>query len=363
MSAAAERDFEIRAELRPGTADELAAVLADASAGGRAVRLCGTGSRLGQLPAPDRPCLLVSTAALRQVTRLEPDDLTCSVGPGLPRDELDALLAEHRLELPCDERGGTVGGLFATGSALPEAPGAPSPRTLLLGVAGVLAEGRRFKSGARVVKSVAGFDLQKAFVGSRGLLFAATELHLKLRRRPRHVAWFRRADLAVDELRHRLIALLADPFPPAAVRAERRQHDDGWALVGRFEGARAACEERLARHGLPASEPSPAPPMPALAADRETLRGVIRPSRVDELDRLAPGSAADLVIGGGGGFRLTLPRAETDAFLDAAPSLGAAVWIERGAPERRGRGTPRDAGAERVERALRRELDPREVLA
>ena len=174
-------DFEVSSTVQVGNDAELR----EALAGGGPVRLAGTGSQQQLVPAPAAKVRMVGVGSMNRILRLEVDDLTCTVEAGVRRDALDAALAENRLQLPC-AGGGSVGGLFAADPHGPLGPGMHSPRSLLLGFEGMLAEGLSFKAGARVVKSVAGFDLQKLFVGSQGRLFAVTRLHLKLRPAPRH---------------------------------------------------------------------------------------------------------------------------------------------------------------------------------
>ena len=154
------------------------------------VRIAGQGSRESGVPNPGSQTNAnslvathqLSTLGMHEIHRLEPGDLTCSVGPGLPVHALIEALEAEKLALPCEtgDASGTVGGLFAADPWANFSTSRRAPRSLLLGIEAVLPEGKAFKAGASVVKSVAGFDLAKLFVGSRGTLFAATTLHLRL---------------------------------------------------------------------------------------------------------------------------------------------------------------------------------------
>ena len=172
------------------------------------VRLGGGGSRQDRLREAGA-ALRVQLTAMASIVRLDAPDQTCTVDCGVPRALLDAELARVGLELPC-AGGGTIGGLFASDAIGATTAGGPSPRTLLLGCDGMLADGTPFRSGARVVKSVAGFDVHRLLIGSRGLLFAATRLHLRLAPRPRAQQWFHAGHLdrtAALELVRQLRAL------------------------------------------------------------------------------------------------------------------------------------------------------------
>ncbi|HET6670990.1 MAG TPA: FAD-binding oxidoreductase, partial [Pyrinomonadaceae bacterium] len=59
-----------------------------------------------------------------------------------------------------------------------------SPRTFVIGMKVVLADGKTCKAGGRVVKNVAGYDLCKLFTGSYGTLGVVCEVTFKLRPRP-----------------------------------------------------------------------------------------------------------------------------------------------------------------------------------
>lgn len=321
------------------------------------VRLQGSGSRQHRLPSGDDAHRL-SLLRLDAIHRLEPGDQTCSVGPGLRREALDEALHRVGLELPC-RGGGTVGGLFAHDPIGADSQGGASPRSLLLGLEAVLAGGTRFRSGAQVVKSVAGFDVHKLLVGSDGRLFAAVQLHLRLRPRPRAEAWFRADGLDVEAACARFGALRALPVPPAELSLLHSQR--GCEIAGRFAGRAAFVAERLRSLGLPEAEPHRAlhlePP-----AGGEVLAGIVLPSRVPAL--LAALPATTFLLRGGGRFELATPTpAATDAALALLPDHDAHGRIVRGEPARRGLGTSVDPGTQRLLAGLKHALDPDDVFA
>ena len=87
------------------------------------------------------------------------------------------------LWLPLDPRGGaraSIGGILATNSAGPLRLRFGSPRDMVLGIKVATTEGKLIKSGGRVVKNVAGYDLCKLLVGSYGTLGVIVEASFKL---------------------------------------------------------------------------------------------------------------------------------------------------------------------------------------
>jgi len=340
--------------LHPRTTTELAELLR--SRPGR-VRLHGTGTRQARLPAADGAVAL-HLAGLDAIERLDAPDQTCSVGAGLSRDVLDAELLRHRLELPL-AGAGSIGGLFASDDVGAVTAGGPAPRTLLLGMEAVLADGTVFRSGARVVKSVAGFDVHKLLVGSRGRLFAATTLHLRLRPRPRASVWFRREGLDASQALRLFLALRALAVPPMALHL----HSDatGAVVAGRIAGRAAFVASTLRAHGL-----AEGPPVTELhlraTAPGEVLTGIVVPSRAVELFGLAP-AGTPFLLHGGGRFECALDSAAaTDMLLQHLPTISAHAAVAEGAPARRGFGTPLDPGQQQLCNRLEQALDPHGIL-
>jgi FAD/FMN-containing dehydrogenase len=342
--------------IRVGSAPELAELLRARS--NQQVRLLGRGTRQDRLPAAPAGAQRVSLARLDRIVRLEPDDLTCSVEPGLPREALDAALAKANLVLPCSG-GGTIGGLFAADPIGAAVPGAGCPRSLLLGIEAVLADGTAFKAGARVVKSVAGFDLHKLFVGSRGRLFAATLLHLKLRPRPPESRTFANTALDATAALRLFAALRASPTPPG--RLHLRRDAGGFAVTGSFAGRASFVRAMFQQHALVESMAVDSDHL-GVADGQELLAGLLPPSRLPALLG-AVAANAPMLVRGTGSFEVVLAPAAIDALLAALPGLDGHGEIAGGTAARRGCRTPLDAGALRLQQGLAQALDPREVFA
>ena len=328
------------------------------------VRLVGSGSRRRYLP-PSAGAKLLDVGQLHGIVRLDAEDQTCTVECGLPRTELDAALAEHNVELPC-LGAGTIGGLFAHDPFGSAGPTAPSPRSLLLGMEGLLADGTRFRSGARVVKSVAGFDVHKLLVGSNGRLFIATRLHLRLQPQPRTEQWFHNEDLDRDRALALLRELRLAPLPPAVLQL-RRERDGSFAIAGRVTGRAVHTNAMVHRYQL---QPSPARSgfhidagnEPTGEPTEEVLHGQVLASALPQLLDALP-QAAPLTWLAGGRFEVAIERPETvDELLRRLPEVPATAMLAVCGEHRRGRGTTLHAGEQRLADAIKQALDPDGVL-
>jgi glycolate oxidase FAD binding subunit len=113
----------------------------------------------------------------------EPGDLTCTVGADVSLSELQGVLARGGQMLALDPpaaAGLPVGEAFAAACFGPRAHRYGLPRDLVLGMTVRLADGTVARSGGKVVKTVAGYDLPKLFTGARGRLGEILELTLRL---------------------------------------------------------------------------------------------------------------------------------------------------------------------------------------
>ena len=120
-----------------------------------------------------------------------PGDLIATVSADVGLAELNAELAAAGQMLALDPPGVdrlTVGDVFERALSGPRSHRYGEPRDLVLGMEVVLRDGTVAKSGGRVVKSVAGYDLPKLFTGAHGRLGQIRELTLKLHPIPAQTA-------------------------------------------------------------------------------------------------------------------------------------------------------------------------------
>ena len=274
------------------------------------------------------------------------------------RATLDAALADRGVCLPCAGTG-SLGGLFASDPIGATNAGSPSPRSLLLGIEAALADGTEFRSGARVVKSVAGFDLHKLFVGSSGRLFVVSKLHLKLRPAPRAAVWFERQGLALAPALSLFRRLRTEAAAPTALHLHRDANE--YTIRGRFEGHAAFVHRALRTFEL-----SEGPEFHDLHLDApaggEVLVGVTTPGQASDLLDAAPADASFL-LHGGGRFELASTSTETsDGMLHSWTRAGVHACVALGSSGRRGHGTPLDDGQRKLQDGLTRALDPHGIL-
>jgi glycolate oxidase FAD binding subunit len=170
-------------------------VVRDAAAHSDALRIAGSGTWL-DANRPVRAATMLSTSALAGVLEYVPGDLTLTARAGTTLAEIAATTAAHGQWLTLDPFGsehGTLGATIATASYGPYAHHFGTPRDVVLGAEFVTGTGSCVRGGGRVVKNVAGFDLARLVTGSWGALGVLTEITVRLRALPEHVA-----TLAVD---------------------------------------------------------------------------------------------------------------------------------------------------------------------
>jgi glycolate oxidase FAD binding subunit len=166
----------------PATRAELAAAMAAAAEAGTPLRIVGGGTKLGWATAGAEPGLELSTARLDRIVEHNAGDLTAVLEAGVPLAEAQAAFAKdgQMLSLDPPDGGATIGGMIATADSGPLRSRYGGPRDLVLGTRVALSDGTIARSGGKVIKNVAGYDLAKLFCGSFGTLGAIVEVSVRL---------------------------------------------------------------------------------------------------------------------------------------------------------------------------------------
>ena len=180
--------------VKPGTPEEICALVAEAGAHARHIEVIGGGTKRA-IGTMDRVDQVISTQRLDRIVDYSPEELVLTVQAGVRVADLERLTAARGQMLAFEPpnwtrllsaRGEpTIGGVLATNLSGPRRIRAGAARDHFLGFEAVSGRGEMFKAGGKVVKNVTGYDLMKLMAGSWGTLAILTEVTLKVMPAPR----------------------------------------------------------------------------------------------------------------------------------------------------------------------------------
>lgn len=210
----------------PSASEAVATRLADGP-----VRIAGAGTKPWGRPVAADALDTTHLTAFRH----DAGDFTAVLGAGVGLRDAQARFAEHGQMLALDPpaEAATVGGVVATADSGPLRHRYGAPRDLVIGLTLALPDGTVARSGGRVIKNVAGYDLPKLAAGALGTLGVITEVCVRLHPRPDATATAVFAGDDPHDLQRTAIDLHNRPL-----EAEALDVNDGAVLV-RFGGPRA----------------------------------------------------------------------------------------------------------------------------
>ncbi|HET9736740.1 MAG TPA: FAD-binding oxidoreductase [Solirubrobacteraceae bacterium] len=224
------------------TVEEAAAAIREHDA----VRPRGGGTKLGWSPRGDAWDL--DTRPLNRILEHNEGDFTAVLEAGVPLVEAQAAFGAAGQMLALDPplgTGATIGGVMATNDSGPLRHRYGGVRDLVVGVTVVLSDGTIAKSGGKVIKNVAGYDLAKLFAGSFGTLGLIARVALRLHPSPVHTATVTAATDDPAALAGAAARLAALPLEADSLDVSWR--DGSGRLDLRFGGATARERAHAAR--------------------------------------------------------------------------------------------------------------------
>jgi glycolate oxidase FAD binding subunit len=250
-----------RLAIIPETVEQVSQAVALANQQGLTLITRGGGSRLNLGGIPERLDVLVETTKLTRLLEHEAPDLTCHVEAGITLAALKAKLATKGQWLaldPPDAQLATIGGILASNASGPKRLRYGTARDMVIGLRVVQASGEIARSGGSVVKNVAGYDLNKLYIGSLGTLGIIVEANFKLQPLPANertlILTFANAEDAIGTV----IALTGSHLIPSAIElidsnAASDMTDffgltlptNGYTLAVIFEGSTSSIDRQL----------------------------------------------------------------------------------------------------------------------
>jgi glycolate oxidase FAD binding subunit len=237
----------------PASRDEVAECLRACSDANASVVPSGFGSWIDCGNPLKRVDLVLSLDRMNRIIDYSPPDLTATVEAGMALSEFNSAAAIEGQWLPLDPPGmrlATIGGVAACNSSGPFRLAYGTPRDYVIGLRVAHIDGSESKAGGRVVKNVAGYDMNKLYIGSFGTLAVITEVTLKLRPLPESIKTVAVTTRSRARLAYLAKHIRASDLQPASLFITKGHLDEpasgyGEMLLVRFAESRQAVSHQL----------------------------------------------------------------------------------------------------------------------
>jgi len=204
------------AVVRPGSTQEVSALLRAADARRVPVTARGAGTGLSGACIPRADGIVVSFERMNRVLEIDEANAVAVVEPGVRLEQLDVELAAHGLVYPVypGEYSASLGGNVGTNAGGMRAVKYGVTRQNVLGVEAVLASGAVIQCGGKLIKASTGYDLTQLLIGSEGTLALVTQATLRLQPRLAHGATVLAPFAKLDEVTSAVPRIVASGLAP-----------------------------------------------------------------------------------------------------------------------------------------------------
>jgi len=167
----------------PSSTDEVSRIMKVLSRHKIPVVSRGSGTNLAGGTVPCEGGVVMVMHRMNRMLEMDLENLTAVVQPGIITRDFMAEVERHGLFYPPDPSSmavSTIGGNIAENSGGLRGLKYGTTKDYVIGLEAVLANGEIIRTGGKLMKDVAGYDLTKLLVGSEGTLAIITEATLKL---------------------------------------------------------------------------------------------------------------------------------------------------------------------------------------
>ncbi|WP_082234390.1 FAD-binding oxidoreductase [Halobacillus massiliensis] len=172
----------------PVSESEISEILKKANQAGDKVTVVSGGTKRGYGGLKNDYDIVLSLADYKGIVEHTAGDMTVTVRSGTTIQELQDFLKDFGQMVSLDPNwpaDATIGGVIAANESGPKRMKYGSARDQVIGLRIVYPDGTLTRTGGKVVKNVAGYDMNKLFIGSMGTLGVITEITMKLRPVPK----------------------------------------------------------------------------------------------------------------------------------------------------------------------------------
>jgi glycolate oxidase len=167
----------------PTTVQQVSSILRIANSEKIPVTPRGGGTNVSGGSVPYLGGIVLCMTKMNKIVRIDKENLTATVEPGVVLQDLTLRLAKEGLFFPPDPQsflGATMGGIISENAGGPACVKYGVTKQYILGIEVVLSSGDIVNLGGRTLKNVVGYDLLHLFISAEGTLGVITKAELKL---------------------------------------------------------------------------------------------------------------------------------------------------------------------------------------